>query len=742
MPDTGFTPVRRTAWIVAGGTGVAVILSLAIILPLSLDDRQPSPGRSDPATPDAEKKPLPPWLSQADLAAGTPIAIDCGEGDAASLRGTTIENLDAMPPLSDGGRAVAAGWFEPEGARFPQGARVTWPLREGLFPGAKLWIVAWDEQTGQWRGTGQQANVEASGRAASGVLFHCSVAGLSMFRPENMETAAPVESPQAEPPGRESDPCGGYDRQQLHQVQQRLAREMRQFASDRGALGLTVAGSDKQAMKGNGLVEFDIQFHTPQATLVSLHVILHHPDRARPNELTDWADAMRADQEQAAEVSWTAPPGTQGAMFTHQPRRKDMFKDWSTVSAEGRWRRGDWIVTLMVARTTGTWVTNKNTGFIEEQFPRGQERVTGLSEEQVTAFAESCASAAKKLAGPVERMVDGLAEMLGEELDLAASVRRTLKSGQQVAGAGAEGLAANVQKILDASLTQRGCRVIADTLLAHRDSGQLPDFYERLFVKGRTDASSLMFGPFPWSRDKLRARMEARLAQDDLFIRYLRRRDRLEDYNQKRQAKITAEFRDCFVDLSLAAIGAIHPPTLGVWATAASAVKSLIADIENNDTEAIRGLPNTKKFILQQWAGLGKYPLAYAAYRTCEAMLKDYHPQGVPMLPPLLEQAVAAGGANEKTIMARLDYTREVFGREMWLLARMLELLKESKESFLTKTLPQKKLFGAIQQARAEAAVAEDLLGRMREASIVYYATSYWGGWSVDGLAAKRKKPD
>lgn len=88
-----------------------------------------------------------------------------------------IEDLTSVP-TSMTGRLLAAGRFEPSGARFPEGIRVTWPLADKCNPGTALAIVALDEDARKWHTTGETAIVADTGRRATGKVYHFSIIGV------------------------------------------------------------------------------------------------------------------------------------------------------------------------------------------------------------------------------------------------------------------------------------------------------------------------------------------------------------------------------------------------------------------------------------------------------------------------------------------------------------------------------------------------------------------------------------
>ena len=89
-------------------------------------------------------------------------------------RAEIVSDLSKLPPLPDGATIVAASHFEPSGAQFPKGLRVTWPLASEREPGSTLWIVNLDPATQQWISTGKKAIVGDSGHLATGTIFHFS----------------------------------------------------------------------------------------------------------------------------------------------------------------------------------------------------------------------------------------------------------------------------------------------------------------------------------------------------------------------------------------------------------------------------------------------------------------------------------------------------------------------------------------------------------------------------------------
>ncbi|MDB5312389.1 MAG: hypothetical protein JWO38_6591 [Gemmataceae bacterium] len=89
-----------------------------------------------------------------------------------------IDDLATVPAIEGGVRLLAAGKFEPEGAQFPGGLKVTWPLKEARPAGSPLYIVTLVPAENKWRWTGETATVAADGGSAAGTVWHFSDIGL------------------------------------------------------------------------------------------------------------------------------------------------------------------------------------------------------------------------------------------------------------------------------------------------------------------------------------------------------------------------------------------------------------------------------------------------------------------------------------------------------------------------------------------------------------------------------------
>ena len=105
-------------------------------------------------------------------------------------RATVIKDLAELPKASSGSSLVAAGEFEPDGARFPKGLKVTWPLPGRSRAGSELWIVTLDEKRKEWLGTGEKATVAADGQSATGIVHHFSTLGLQDGPPAGRKRGA------------------------------------------------------------------------------------------------------------------------------------------------------------------------------------------------------------------------------------------------------------------------------------------------------------------------------------------------------------------------------------------------------------------------------------------------------------------------------------------------------------------------------------------------------------------------
>ena len=102
------------------------------------------------------------------------INLELPAGATADVKpkATLHEDLSALPEPPRGGRLLAAGKFEPSGAEFPKGLKVTWLLAEKRDPESTLWIVVLDETTRAWKPTGWTATVGANGTVATGTVYH------------------------------------------------------------------------------------------------------------------------------------------------------------------------------------------------------------------------------------------------------------------------------------------------------------------------------------------------------------------------------------------------------------------------------------------------------------------------------------------------------------------------------------------------------------------------------------------
>ncbi len=120
--------------------------------------------------------------SSADRKVGPPARIAYADGspvDAKLARAIVVTVLSELPPLGEKRRPLAAVRFEPDGAQFPAGLRVTWPLVEHREPGEMLAVVFLDESSRIWADSGERAVVDATGQAAEGRVFHFCVGGVA-----------------------------------------------------------------------------------------------------------------------------------------------------------------------------------------------------------------------------------------------------------------------------------------------------------------------------------------------------------------------------------------------------------------------------------------------------------------------------------------------------------------------------------------------------------------------------------
>jgi hypothetical protein len=79
------------------------------------------------------------------------------------------------------------GDFKPDGATFPDGVEVVFPMAEALPPQSTLWIVNTSAEDKKWVGTGESAKVDSNGRTATGRVYHFSYIGLAKKQIKRVE---------------------------------------------------------------------------------------------------------------------------------------------------------------------------------------------------------------------------------------------------------------------------------------------------------------------------------------------------------------------------------------------------------------------------------------------------------------------------------------------------------------------------------------------------------------------------
>ena len=109
---------------------------------------------------------------------GSAIFVDLTGNTTPGIVVSPITDLSTVPSVDGRAPPIAAGRFEPSGAQFVQGLKVTWALPARREPGSKLWIINLDGANKRWLGTGQTAEVSSSGKQASGLVYHFSTIGL------------------------------------------------------------------------------------------------------------------------------------------------------------------------------------------------------------------------------------------------------------------------------------------------------------------------------------------------------------------------------------------------------------------------------------------------------------------------------------------------------------------------------------------------------------------------------------
>jgi hypothetical protein len=135
-----------------------VCLWLMVGLGLALLPKSATPSRNEAESTKAIYLDLEPGSPYADL----------------HPRAEIVSDFSKLPPMSHGVSIVAASHFEPSGAQFPNGLHVIWQLDSERKPGSTLWIVDLDPDTHQWICTGDRAIVGATGRLATGTVYHLS----------------------------------------------------------------------------------------------------------------------------------------------------------------------------------------------------------------------------------------------------------------------------------------------------------------------------------------------------------------------------------------------------------------------------------------------------------------------------------------------------------------------------------------------------------------------------------------
>lgn len=120
-----------------------------------------------------------------------PIA---GPAEFKRLSATLLRDLTKFRSPARNNPLLSCGRFKPDGATFPDGLEVVFPLAKAEAPGSILWIVNGDfedvPENVSWLGTGESAKVNADGLSATGTVYHFSYIGLVKEPLKNIEAGS------------------------------------------------------------------------------------------------------------------------------------------------------------------------------------------------------------------------------------------------------------------------------------------------------------------------------------------------------------------------------------------------------------------------------------------------------------------------------------------------------------------------------------------------------------------------
>ena len=154
-PDGLFVGKRRKpALLVSGALALLLIAIIGVIMFRG--------GRADFGAERSDA--LPVTTINIEFAPGSPVSAQHPSGMPVD-----VSSLPAPPVES---KLVAAGRFAPDSLQISQGLLVTWPLSASCQPASILTMVSPDTANRIWSPTGEIARVSASGRSASGAVYH------------------------------------------------------------------------------------------------------------------------------------------------------------------------------------------------------------------------------------------------------------------------------------------------------------------------------------------------------------------------------------------------------------------------------------------------------------------------------------------------------------------------------------------------------------------------------------------
>lgn len=137
------------------------------------------------------------WPGKVSYPSGSRVEIQIPPGapeDFKRLKATLLKDVADLPGIEKHHDLFSIAEFLPDGATFPDGIAVTWPLAKHRDPKnhKTLSIIAYHPAEKKWLGTRELATIDPGGKTATGKVYHFSIYALvkGAYYPQETEKEA------------------------------------------------------------------------------------------------------------------------------------------------------------------------------------------------------------------------------------------------------------------------------------------------------------------------------------------------------------------------------------------------------------------------------------------------------------------------------------------------------------------------------------------------------------------------